>query len=116
MGETIPKGGGNGRAGRPRRVLVVECAHQRRIYAAQLLAELGFRVILAVDAEEAALTIARQGARLDAVLLGERAEGREMIEAAAAAHRPELDIIELTSEGYSAATVQALLGGPRDAS
>lgn len=104
--------GGNARAGRPKLVLIVEPDSAARIYAAQLTAALGFRVILAAGGEDALSLIEKQPGRLDAVLanLGEAEAGRFGEQAALL--DPQLRIIRTAGE-YSRDAIAKSLGPPR---
>lgn len=100
------------RAGRPKLVLIVEHDSAARIYAAQLTAALGFRVILAAGGEDALSLIEKQPGRLDAVLanLGE-AEAGHFAEQAALLD-PQLRIVPTGGE-YSSEAIAKSLGPPR---
>ena len=112
MSEESEGAGGNPRSGRPKLVLIVEPNSAARIYAAQLTAALGFRVILAASTEDALSLIEKQPGRLDAVLanLSEAKAGR--LAGEAAAFDPLLRIVR-TAGDYSRQAIAKLLGPPR---
>lgn len=106
---TDGNGNADARGRRPRLVLLVEPDYQRRIYAAQLAAELGFRVILAAEADTAISLVVEQADRLDAVLVN-LPEALEGLRAAAERHRPTLPIIDGGNAEYSSEALSRLLG------
>jgi CheY-like chemotaxis protein len=106
-------GSGSARTGRPQRVLIVEPDYAARIYAAQLTAELGFRVILAASVEEALAAIEKHAGRLDAVLANLPAEESDRLGRAAAPICPELRLVRTDGGAYSADGIFGALGPAR---
>ena len=112
MQDESDSGGGNPRTGRPKLVLIAESDSAARIYAAQVTASLGFRVILAAGVDDALSLIEKQPGRLDAVLARLGAADAERLGGEAAALDPDLRIIPAAGE-YSRESISTLLGPPR---
>ena len=111
--EELGGSGAGSRGQRPRRILVVEPLYQRRIHAAQLVAQLGFRVVLADGPDEAVSVIMRQAERLDAVLARLTEESEAVLKATMASHRPDLPFLTWGAETYSLSGLRKLLGPSR---
>lgn len=103
---------GNPRGSRPKLVLIAEPGSAARIYAAQLTAALGFRVILAAGVEDALSLIEKQPGRLDAVLANLPGSEAGRLTDEARALDPQLRIVP-TEGDYSRESISRLLGPPR---